>query len=193
MLKIVKNNAISKNFATYLLVAVIAVILLNLRVLTMNLQLGSVVGALLGLVSCAAAIYYAVKGFGKNAVQYYRAFLLLAFLTYQLAACTVGANANGAVAAVMVCAQCLVSACALTLMLSRDLGKKTSMILCWTIFGVTGLIFAGSVAAFALDLLDNTAAGMVVFSRTASNFFVAQVIQAMTMAKYLDKTARGTK
>ncbi len=187
------SKGVSKGVKIYFAISVVIVTLLNLHAIIKSPLLIPKIAGCCGIVSCALAVIYGLKGFGKDAAKFYKLFMVFAFLTYQLAVCAVGINLNGVFAGVLVGFNCLTASIVLALMLSRDLGKKLSMAFCWIICAIT---FAEAIAMFIVYpgvLHGGTLEGTIAFFRSCSNFFIAEMIFSMTMAKYQDKTARGTK
>lgn len=187
------SKGVSKGVKIYFAISVVIVTLLNLHSVVESPILVPKIAGCCGIVSCVLAVIYGLKGFSKDAAKFYKLFMIFAFLTYQLAVCTVGINLNGAFAGVLVGFNCLTASLVLALMLSRDLEKKLSMTFCWIICAIT---LAEAIAMFIVypgSLHGGTPEGSIAFFRSCSNFFVAEVIFSMTMAKYQDKTARSTK
>lgn len=187
-----KTNT-SKGIQTVLAAACLAAAGANVAVIVLNQVLSSVLGAVLGLFGCFAAMYYAWRGCSKNAAICYKIYMLIAVVSYQLASSALGIHLNGVAAGVSVGLYTLGAGCALALALGTDLGKKTSMILCWIIIAVTAALMCTAAIVLPGAVRGGSVMGTIALSRAGSNFFLAVVAMAMTAAKYQDKAARGTK
>ena len=188
-----KNVGISKGVKIYFTGGVIAAIIFNLYAIFKSPILAARIGGCYGIISSALAIIYGIKGFGKDAAKYYKLFAASAFLTFQLSASTAGIRTDGVFAGVMVAGYCLMAAFTMALILSRDMGKKYSLALCWSMVGVTLAIAVAMMCIYPGVVIGGTEIGSVATYRAFSNSFLAQVLLVMTMAKYQDKAARGTK
>lgn len=187
------NKGVSKGTKIYFILSIIVVFFLNLHVIIKSPILTAKIGGCLGIVSCVIAMIYATKGFSKDAAKFHKLFMALVFLTFQLSACTVGINTNGAAAGVFVGFHCLAASFVLVLMLSRDLGKKLSMTFCWSIVAITLAMGICVLILYPGIFQGGTPEGTVASFRAGSNFCMSQIVLSMTIAKYQDKAARGRK
>ena len=189
----VKNQAVSKSLSVFLLASVVLTALVNIHVVYKNLLPVTVIGACIALLACAIAVFYAVKGYRKDAAKYYKLYMITVFLDYQLAACTAGIRLTALHAGILVAVHCLIAAFALTLTLSNDLGKKVSMTLCWSMLGIAAAITIAALIGYPGIARGGDVGGTIAAFRTGSNCFLAEVALLMTKAKYQDKAARNTK
>ena len=176
-----KNEGVSKGVRIYFTFGIIAVFFLNFHVIVRSSILAPRIGGFYGLVSCALAIIYGWKGFSKDAAKYYKLFMVSAFLSYQLAACTAGIQMHGAFVGVIIGFNCLTASFTLALMLSRDLGKKYSMAFSWGMFAITFAVANSVMIFYPGTLLGGSSEGSIAFFRSSSNFFVSQIVLTMTI------------
>lgn len=145
------------------------------------------VGCIPSLLCCASALYYALKGFGKNAAESFTAYMFFLAFTI-LHNCFVSAYKLSGTAAFGTTFLAIAFACIFALFLAKDLGKKKSL---WLIS-----------IALAVQLFILLVA---VFMRSGNNQYTADLFRALgvwhlnllglvlVIQKYADKAARGTK
>lgn len=188
-----KKRTISLWASIYLLVILAVILFFNVYVIVTHALPIFVIGACEGVLGCLAALFYALKGYSKNAAKYYKLYMVFVFLNYQMAVSSSGIRVTGLGGGLLGAACCLLAAFALTLALSHDLGKTTSMILCWGMvavsFGIIVVMFLEHPGVFRGGNITSTAA----IIRACSNCFLAHIALVMTYAKYKDKEVRGTK
>lgn len=188
-----KNEGVSIGVKVYFMIGLVSTVLMSLHVLCKSSMPTTIVGACYGLAGVVLALVYGIKGFGKNAARYYKLFMIVIFMTFQLSASTVAVNAKGVFAGLLTAINCLAAALSLSLMTSKDLGKQISMAFCW---GIIGIALISAIAVMVSNpgiVLGGTGIGTIATFRACSNLFIAQIVTAMTMAKYQDKAARKTK
>lgn len=166
----------------------------NAACLVMAIPIKLKLGAVIGLLGCACALYYMFKGYSKNAALAYKAFMVVVFVTFQFMTITINMK-NDLIASVVSLAACLKAAFALSLALSSDMGEKLGKGMALTIAVVATVEL---VAAILFIPVSDVARGgtitiVAAALRSASNLFVAWMGYAMTLAKYKDKVERGTK
>lgn len=188
-----KTN-VSKFVSIYLLICTVLVIGLNLYELFSAHVPITMMSACMAILCCAAAAIYALKGYRKDSAKYYKLFMILLFVFFQLKNCEVGIiGENPAETGSMIGWVSLCAALALVLALSSDLGKKKSMMLCWIMLTVTVAMLVMGMILRPGVVLGGSFMGTAIAIHTASTCFLAQAALVMTVAKYQDKTARGTK
>lgn len=184
------KTPISKGLSIYLLILVIHLFAFNTMAMYLNYSTGTVIGATLGMLSFAAAAYYEIDGYSKNAALSYKMYMITVFLSMQMLAVNAGIQYDGMISGVTVFAGCLAASCALALAISHDLGKRTSMILCGLILVLT-LVLA---VLIIVNCPGRFRGGDVFYTvatiRLLSNCLAAQIAVIMTMAKYGEKAIR---
>ena len=145
-----------------------------------------------GLISMAAMIaagYYLVAGYSKAGAKYYKVytavFLISQAVAFVNAVCSTGEVMLGLLEA-------LTLAFILTLLLSKDLGKKTSYWLCGLAVFCTVLEMVLVLALPGIaEVLAEAKALAPVVCRLAISVLLSCLLGIMTAAKYLDKAERG--
>ena len=137
---------------------------------------------ILSVICLVFAAFYIISGYTKDAAKYYKVFGALLAIKYLVE--ILSGSINSAIPfGVMVRALSLVIV--LVLLLSANLGKAKSFVLCgiFVILRVALLLYA----VIRGDMLTILLIGNIV------NIDLACLYGIMTYAKYLDKTERGTK
>ena len=142
-------------------------------------DLATQVACLLEFAALIYAAYYILSGYSKDAAKYYKTYSYVLAVALLLALAAISKNANDYLVSLLVTLQ---FAIVLVLGLSKDLGKKNSMYLCYAYLLVC-------VIGFALSF----AGGLMTIGYSVVQLIFAIVITVMTVAKYIDKAARGTK
>lgn len=179
--------------SAFLLIALIVCLILNVVILTwgvlpiMKLLSAETILALL------AAIYYAISGYKKRVAPAYKIYFTVLCLLFLSSGANMGIQFDSATAGITVCLMMIVFACIFTLLVATDLGKRKSMTLCCIV----------SVISFALMIFvlikapgivrGGTISNTAFLVRCLSNLVLSLIATLMTAAKYVDKTARGTK
>jgi len=130
------------------------------------------------------AISYFVYGYRKDAAVFYRLFSSI-FMCSKIFVLPVVMTA-GLAPSMLIILRVFECAFAIALGVGRDLGKKVSLALVWAIAGIEVINAIGvymNAAVFSDQLFVLTRAGGVV---------IAAIFVIMTIAKYRDKTSRGT-
>lgn len=148
------------------------------------------------IVCTCFAMFYAVKGYKKEAAPYFKTYMILAFLFFQGCACTNGVNygADYKIAShFLILTNTLLASIFLCLALAKDMGKDLSYkLLCIA----QVLTFVGVVLAFVFRpgvAFGGSVENTVSVVRGMSKFVVVSIACLMTKFKYEDKAVRGTK
>ena len=138
-----------------------------------------IISHIAAIVSLVFAAFYILSGYRKNAAKYYKVYGALLAIIFLISILTASVNSRGSIG-IMAASLSLVFV--LVLLLSENLGKAKSFILCGllVIFNVVLLIIGQNVTA------TTVIAKLVKID-------LACLYGIMTFAKYLDKTERGTK
>ena len=191
-----KNKSVwrYKGIGAILLVLCVLAIAENIACFALETPVKLKVGAVEGLIGCAFALYYMFKGYSKNAASAYKAFMVIAFLNFQLMAVTINMKMP-AVAAFVSLAACLKASFALALAVSHDMGKKLSCGMALTIAVLTTVeLLVAIVFVYVPDAARGGVMAVVAAAlRSGSNLFIAWMGCAMTWAKYRDKADRAAK
>lgn len=194
-----KTN-VSKPISYVLLAAIVAAIGANLFSLIVNARFISSISAGLALMGCCSALHYVFKGYKKDAAKYYKFYMLLLYLSFVVGA--IGPSLiveypDGLIRFItisfFVVSDCTQAAFCMTLALSHDLGKKTSMIMCWVMVVLCSIFMVISIGFTPSEFMGGGIAGVVYALRSASNLVIVLIGLLMTAAKYQDKTVRGTR
>ena len=128
------------------------------------------------------AAFYIISGYTKDAAKYYKVYGALLAVKY-LAGILSGSTKSGTPFGIMMIALSLVIT--LVLLLSENLGKTKSFVLC-------GLLVIVRIVLLIYSVAENNIPTIFVLSNIV-NIDLACLYGIMTYAKYLDKTERGTK
>jgi len=127
------------------------------------------------------AAYYILSGYSKNAAKYFKTYCGV-FAVAMLAA--LAANGTESVGYFSTLFSAIAFALVLILMLSKDLGKELSMYACCGLIACLAVVMIFSASAGA----DTAALGLCLVQ-----LILGLTLTLMTVAKYIDKAARGTK
>ena len=142
-------------------------------------NLADQVVCLLAFATLIYAAYYILSGYGKDAARYYKIFTFVLAAVLLVALAAVGKNTDRYLVSLLLTLQLVL---VLVLGLSKDLGKKNSMYLCYAYLLICVIEFAMSFSGALIDI-----------GFSAVELIFAIVMTVMTVAKYIDKAARGTK
>lgn len=141
--------------------------------------------ALLTILALLAALFYFLKGAGKNAAGFFKLFMsfyALAEFCSIISASGLTVNQPAAIAV-----SAAIFALLILLAAGTDLGKTKSVLICVGILVLSVISLAG-----AIILFGGTPLGLVLTLRAAANLVLAVLTGIMVIAKYVDKTRRGT-
>jgi len=124
--------------------------------------------------------YYMLMGYGKNAAKYFKIFAALA--VFAQAAVLLAAMPGGNSAQIVIASLSLLLQ--LLLLLGKNLGKTVSLTVCSAV-----IVLAVLALLFGID----TTEPLLRIGRGVAVILLACLLWVITYAKYLDKTARGTK
>lgn len=188
-----KTN-VSKFVSIYLLMCTVWAIGTNLHMLlTVHVPI-SVMTSCISILCCVMATQYALKGYRKDAARYYKFFMIILFVFFQFRNCEITLRGQNPIdSGVSVGWVSLCAALALVLGLASDLGKKKSLTLAWIMVAVTIMVLFIEVPRNPGVIRGGDYIGTVITFRASSDCFLSQAALAMTVAKYQNKTARGTK
>ena len=136
------------------------------------------------------AAYYLLAGFGKNAAKYYKLFAAL-FLFFE-AVVLIALFLSRAAALPLLLTACVLVLLAVLLFV-KNLGKTVSLTLCALIFVLCVIRLITGIAAHPGPALGGDAYGTLLMGRSAIGVILALLLGVLNYAKYVDKTARGTK
>lgn len=180
-----------KGIGIVLFVLCVLAISENIACLILDTPVKLKIGAVEGLVGCVCALYYMFSGYKKNVAVAYKVFMVIAFLNFQLM--TVTSNMKmPVIAAIVSLTACLKASFALTLAVSRDMGKKLSLGMALTI-AINAVVDILAAVAFIYypDAINGGITTVVTATlHLGSNLFIAWMGFAMTCAKFRDKTDR---
>lgn len=140
------------------------------------------------IVTLLLGFYYVTRGYSKEQAWAFRSFMYCFALTMLMTVVFVGGNTDSmpaiALSTVMFGLICVIAS-------GKDLGKKKSLWIC-------ALICVLGAAALIEGLIRNPVTeigghGAAVAVRTVSNLLLGILLLMMTVAKYIDKAARGSK
>ena len=173
------KNSGYKAIVIITLILLIAALVITALVAVKEDHLPSQIACLLEFAALIYAAYYILSGYSKNAAKYYKTygFMIAGAFVFALAAITQATNDY--FATLVVAIQLTI---VLILTMIKDLGKKKSMGLCYAYLLV-------AVIGLALSF----AGGLIAIGYAVVELIFAIVMTVMTVAKYIDKTARGTK
>ena len=165
-----------------LLFVVAGIVLSVIEIISGNSDVTRMLTLVASIACLAFATFYIISGYTKDAAKYYKVYgtlLAVKFLLSILSSSITSAPTFG----IMVIAISLVIV--LVLILSENLGKEKSFILCGlhVILGVALLVFA----------LSKGNVSIIYIISDIVNIDLACLFGIMTYAKYLDKAERGTK
>lgn len=185
----------SKNLKVIrILLIVLAIAVMPANVITIGIgeaDLIPKIGAALNILAIMYLIYYIIIGFKKVGSTTFKGFML--FYTCALLM-TVVSNAMYSydnVSPIVVCLLAISFASAFMLTLSKDLGKKKSMILCLVVNVITILTFIMIVIYLPGLRRGGNLVGTIFGIRSASLAVTGIIMTLMTYAKYIDKISRG--
>ena len=166
-----------------LLCIVAALVLCALSIVDATSNLAQQIACLFQIAALIYAAYYVFAGFTKDAAKYYKTFAAIFALAQIASLSSLSANANSYFGSLL---SALTLGLILVLFLSKNLGKKTSLILC----GILVVVVVLSLIAALVE--GGFTTGAVIFPIIA-RFVLAALLGIMTFAKYIDKAARGSK
>lgn len=138
-----------------------------------------IISHITAIASLVFAAFYILSGYRKNAAKYYKVYGALLAIVFLISILSASVNSRGSIGT-MVASLSLVLV--LVLLLSENLGKAKSLILC-------GLLVIINVVLLAIG--QNATATTVIAKLVKIDLVCLYGI--MTYAKYLDKAERGTK
>ena len=137
-----------------------------------------------------SAGHYLLEGYAKNAASYFKAFLALfsaALFTSMIAIAVTSTNGFP----ILLCG--LAFGVVLALLLSKDLGRKYSFILCAAVIVCTLASLVYSIVRVLNGAIVGKVLPTTVIGSNASRLILACVLGVMMYAKYLNKAERGSK
>ena len=176
------DKPIYKVILVFNLLLILLGIVLTLKVFVGADEIMTRIISSIATIACLVfAAFYIISGYTKNAAKYYKVFGTLLVVKY-LAGILSGSSKSGTPFGIMVLAFSLVIA--LVLLLSENLGKTKSLVLC----GLLVIISAVDVGVYIRFPIST-------YSLIAKlvKIDLACLFGIMTYAKYLDKAERGTK
>ena len=138
------------------------------------------IACLFNIAALIYAAYYILAGYSKDAAKYYKTYAAIFALAQVAALSAIGATANSYIGTLL---SALTLAAILVLLFSKDLGKQKSMSLCVALLVLVVLSF--------ISALVNEGWISVVMFPIIVRFVLACILTIMTVAKYIDKAARG--
>ena len=173
------DNKIYKVIFAISVVCILLALYFNFVLLRNGKQdIGTVIHGILNSISLLYAMFYIVDGYKKDSSRYYKSFGILLAITqsYTLA---IVSFINAKTSNLIVIGLELITI--LFLVLSENLGKNNSLILCLVLIalnGVSVLMCSGTNASY---------------SNIFCKFVLSLLYGMLTYAKYLDKESRGAK
>ena len=149
-----------------------------------------VVTAVLTVLALLAALVYFLKGAKKNAAAFFKLFMSCYALAEFSSIISSSGLAVDQPAAVAVNAA--IFALLILLAVGTDLGKMKSFLLCIGVIVLALASLVGALIMFPGVLRGGTPLGTVFALRSGANLCLALLTGAMVIAKYADKTRRGT-
>ena len=143
------------------------------------------VTAILTVLALIAALVYVLKGAKKNAAGYFK--LFMAFYALAEFSSIISSSGQAVDQPAAVAVNAAIFALLILLTVGTDLGKTKSYLICGGILVLALVSLVG-----AIILFGGTALGLVLTLRAAANLVLAVLTCAMVIAKYVDKTRRGT-
>ena len=141
--------------------------------------------ALLTVLALLAALIYILRGAKKNAAGFFKLFMSFYALAEFFSIISSSSLAVDQPAAVAVNAA--IFALLILLAAGTDLGKAKSFLICGGIFVLSLVSVVG-----AIILFGGTPLGIVLTLRAGAHMLLAVLTGIMVIAKYIDKTRRGT-
>ena len=158
------------------------VVLCVIGIISPDANATRIINRIVAIACLIFAAFYILNGYTKDAAKYYKVFGALLVIKY-LAGILSGATNSGIPFSIMATTLSLVLV--LVLLLSENLGKTKSLVLCgvFVIFRVVFLLYS---------IIKSDISTMLIMSNIV-NLDLACLYGIMTFAKYLDKAERGTK
>lgn len=144
------------------------------------------------LLACAAALYYMLKGYSKNAAAAFKAFMAILFITFQILAVNAGMP-NVVRAAALSFVACLIAGLYLVLAAVENLGEKLSKGMAITAASINAAQFISNLLIFPGVFSGGEIAYTAAILNSSAATTLSLIAVAMVFAKYKDKTERGTK
>ncbi|MBQ0026352.1 MAG: hypothetical protein KBS79_03165 [Lachnospiraceae bacterium] len=138
-----------------------------------------IISHIMAIACLAFAGFYIISGYRKNAAKYYKVYGALLAVIFLISILSSSVNLRGPIG---IMAASLSLVIVLVLLLSENLGKTKSFVLC-------GLLVIINIIDFIL--LQDMSANVVITKSIKTDLTCLYGI--MTYAKYLDKAERGTK
>ena len=136
------------------------------------------------------AVHYIVKGYSKDAAKYYKVYTAAFALCQIISIIGISTSAENAIAVLY---PAIIFGFLILLMVTKDLGKKNSAIICGMIIFFSALALATGIYGCPGITLGGTMYGTLVLGRNAIQMLLGCLLGVMTFAKYSDKAERGTK
>ena len=175
------KNSTYKAILILSLICIVAGLVLSALSITGNdSNLPQQIACLFNIAALIYAAYYILAGYSKDAAKYYKTYAAIFALAQIASLGAIGANSSSYLATVL---GALTLATILVLLFSKDLGKKKSLSLCIALLVLVALSFCSSLAAVGWS-------SAFMFPIIVS-FVLACILTVMTVAKYVDKAARG--
>lgn len=191
------NDKRLKNAGVITIYAILVAVILRVSLYTTATTVVAQVQSVVCIVALTFGVFYAVKGYKKNGAKNYKGFMILYFFNNLLSIAAplsieISTDTFRLVSAVTLAGNIIITICALILALGKDLGKKRSLALSYTILG-TNLI---KLITVILDLEKNpniTDTKSLAYAIIAyvSNLLLAAILVIFVDGKYIDKEARS--
>ena len=191
------NDKRLKNAGVITINAILVAVILRVSLYTTATTVVAQVQSVVCIVALTFGVFYAVKGYKKNGAKNYKGFMVLYFFNNLLSIAAplsieISTDTFRLVSAVTLAGNIIITICALILALGKDLGKKRSLALSYTILG-TNLI---KLITVILDLEKNpniTDTKSLAYAIIAyvSNLLLAAILCIFVNGKYIDKQERG--
>ena len=173
------ENKIYKAILFICIICILFALYLDISLISNGQQtIGIIFHGILNAISLLYAIFYILNGYNKNASRYYRSFGILLAITQTFALAMVS-FINPKTGNLIVVGLELITI--LVLVLSEDLGKNKSFVLCLILIilnGVSILMCGGTYVSHC---------------NIFCKFTLSCLYGILTYAKYLDKASRGVK
>lgn len=186
-----------KKAGTITINAILVAVILRVSLYTTVQTLAARIQSVISIVALTFGVFYALKGYKKNAAKNYKGFMLLYFVNGLLSivaplSIEMSTNSFRLVSGVTLAGNIVIVICACILALGKDLGKNKSLTLSYAILGCNLI----KLVAIILDLEKNP---NIVDTKTlayaivayVSNLLLAAILVIFVDGKYMDKEARG--
>ena len=157
----------------------------------------TLITALIAFLAILAALYYAFRGYAKNAAPAYKTYMILCALHFQSLAADLGDNGiltysmQKAEVAPMILISCLLFGLMLLLSVAKDLGKGMTRTI--SIISLVAAVAFLVVTLFGMGHYADDSAAFVLVQGAVTGVLLVFVAGFMAELKYIDKEERGTK